>query len=109
MKISKGDTVKIMTGKDKGKIGKVLILMKKQGKVVVDGVNLYKKHQKGEVKGKGEIVLINRPIDISNIKKEIVKDEVQKVSDKAENKQEDAGKQEKKPTKKQSSKKTTAK
>ena len=92
MKIHKGDNVKIMSGKDKGLVGKVILVMTKNNKVVVEGVNLFKKHQKGETKGKGEILVINKPIDISNVKKV----EVAAVEDKAE-----------KPAKSENSRKST--
>ena len=46
MKIKKNDTVLILTGKDKGKTGKVLAAMPKSGKVKVDGINIQKKHKK---------------------------------------------------------------
>ena len=44
MKIKKGDTVKILLGKDRGKTGKVLRVLAKKGKVLVEGVNAYKRH-----------------------------------------------------------------
>ena len=46
MKIKKDDTVIILTGKDKGKTGKVLKAMPKEGRVIVEGVNVQTKHQK---------------------------------------------------------------
>lgn len=46
MKVKKNDTVLVLTGKDAGKTGKVLVSLPKAGKVVVDGVNLQKKHKK---------------------------------------------------------------
>ena len=75
MKIKKGDTVLIITGKDRGKKGKVLHAMPKEGKVSVEGVNLLKKHvspekQKQQQKGKkkGQIVEFPAPIFVSNVK-----------------------------------------
>lgn len=66
--LKKGISVKIITGKDKGKIGKVLRIYKSENKVLVDGINLYKKHQKPKKQGqKGEILTIPRPLSISNI------------------------------------------
>ena len=46
MKIKKDDTVMVLTGKDKGKTGKVLKAMPKEGRVIVEGVNVQTKHQK---------------------------------------------------------------
>jgi large subunit ribosomal protein L24 len=68
MKIKKGDRVKIITGKDKGKIGKVEKVIRAKGKALVDGVNVYRKHLKprGE-KNPGGIVDISKPIDVSNV------------------------------------------
>lgn len=68
MRIKKGDTVKILTGKDKGKSGKVIKVSLKDGKVTVEGLNLYKKHVRPKRQGeKGEIVQVVRPINVSNV------------------------------------------
>lgn len=68
MKIKKGDTVKIIKGKDKGKTGKTLRVDFEVGKVMVEGLNLYKKHARPKKQGeKGEIVLVARPMAISNV------------------------------------------
>lgn len=68
MKIHKSDKVKIITGKDKGKTGKVEKVYPKKGKLLVAGVNIYRKHLKprGE-KNPGGIVDISKPIDVSNV------------------------------------------
>ncbi len=67
MKIHKGDTIKIIAGKDKGKTGKVLKVLIKKNKVLVDGLNLYKKHVRPKNQGeKGEVVSVPRPMDVSN-------------------------------------------
>ena len=68
MKLKKGDTVKILLGKDKGRKGKIQRLFTKEGKVLVEGVNIYKKHLKsqGEQK-KGGIIEISRPMIISKV------------------------------------------
>ena len=50
MKIQKGDMVKVISGKDAGKEGKVLQAFPKKGTVLVEGVNINKKHQKPQVK-----------------------------------------------------------
>ncbi len=68
MKIKKGDTIKIIVGKDKGKTGKVLKVLPKKNKVLIDGLNLYKKHVRPKRQGeKGEIVSVPRPLDISSV------------------------------------------
>ena len=68
MKIKKGDNIKIMVGKDKGKAGKVLKVLPKKDKVLIDGLNLFKKHVRPKNQGeKGQIVSVPRPINTSNI------------------------------------------
>ncbi len=68
MKIKKNDTVKILTGKDRGKTGKVIKVNLKSRKLMVEGLNLYKKHMKPKRQGeKGEIVKISRPMNVSNL------------------------------------------
>ncbi|MEK7086774.1 MAG: 50S ribosomal protein L24 [Patescibacteria group bacterium] len=67
MKIKKGDTIKILTGKDKGKTGKVIRVDAKTEKITVEGLNIYKKHARPKRKGeKGQMVEVVRPIYISN-------------------------------------------
>lgn len=69
MRIIKGDTVLIISGKYRGKTGKVLKALPKAGKILVEGVNLMKKHRKPKKdKEKGQIVEIPAPLDISNAK-----------------------------------------
>jgi len=69
MKIRKDDTVLIISGKDKGKKGKVLKAFPKKRKVLVEGVNIRKKHIRPRREGeKGQIVEIPTPIDVSNVK-----------------------------------------
>ena len=66
MKIKKGDTVKILYGKDNGKQGVVAAL--KDNKVVVEGLNMFKKHVKGDGKNKkSEILNIAKPMNISKV------------------------------------------
>jgi large subunit ribosomal protein L24 len=70
MKINKNDKVKIITGKDKGKEGKVLKVLIKDDKIVVEGVNVVKKHVKPGSVGQnkeGGIVSIEKPISVSNV------------------------------------------
>ena len=69
MKIKKRDTVLIISGKDKGKKGKILEVLSKEEKILVEGVNLMKKHQKPKKTGeKGQIIQLPKPIDVSNVK-----------------------------------------
>jgi large subunit ribosomal protein L24 len=68
MKIHKDDKVKIISGKDRGKISKVLAVLPKKNKVVVEGVHVVKKHVKpGTLSKEGGIVQIEKPIDVSNV------------------------------------------
>lgn len=68
MNIRKNDTIKIISGKDKAKTGKILKALPKKGKVLVEGLNLFKKHVRPKREGeKGETVFVPRPIDVSNI------------------------------------------
>lgn len=65
--MKKGDIVKIVTGKDKGKTGKIIRVDKKLGKIAVEGMNMYKKHSRPKREGeKGEVVTVTRAFDISN-------------------------------------------
>jgi len=67
MKITKGDKVQIMAGKDKGKQGKILKVDSKNGKILVEGVNVFKKHKRPKRQGeKGEIVEVSRFLRASN-------------------------------------------
>jgi len=65
--IKKNDTVKVIAGKDKGKTGKVLEVLVAENKVVVEGVNVYKKHQKQTQTKEAGIVDKSMPIHISNV------------------------------------------
>jgi large subunit ribosomal protein L24 len=67
MKIKKGDKVKVISGKDKGKSGLVLRALPSENKVIVEGVALYKRHLKGRPGTVGRIVERSRPIDVSNV------------------------------------------
>lgn len=67
MNIKRGDTVKILIGKDRGKAGKVLNIFTNNNRISVSGVNVYKKHTRVKRQGeKGEIITLIRPIQISN-------------------------------------------
>jgi large subunit ribosomal protein L24 len=68
MKIKKGDNVIIITGKDKGKTGKVLVAFPKENKVLVEGMNISKRHQKSKKSGaKGQVIDKAMPMDVSNV------------------------------------------
>jgi len=67
MKIKKGDKVKVIAGKDKGKSGAVLRALPKENTVVVEGVALYKRHMKGSTGKVGRIIERPRAIDVSNV------------------------------------------
>jgi large subunit ribosomal protein L24 len=68
MKIKKGDTVKILKGKDRGKSGKVIRVFPAMNKVLVEGLNLYKKHVRPKRQGeKGEVVEIAKPLAAANV------------------------------------------
>ncbi len=69
MKVKKGDNVLIIAGKDKGKTGKILKALPKDAKILVEGVNMKKKHVRPRREGeKGQIVSLPAVIDISNAK-----------------------------------------
>ncbi|MCK5099873.1 MAG: 50S ribosomal protein L24 [Desulfobacteraceae bacterium] len=68
IRIKKDDKVKILTGKDKGKISKVLKVIKKSNRVVVENINVVKVHQKPtQANPQGGIVEKSMPIEISNM------------------------------------------
>lgn len=68
MKLKKGDNVIVITGKDKGKKGKIVRVLVKQNKVVVGGLNMMKKHQRPRKSDeKGTIKNIEMPLHASNV------------------------------------------
>ena len=68
MKIKKGDTVKIITGKDRTKAGVVLSVSPDFSKVTVQGLNLYRKRVRSKKQGQsGEVVSIPKPLQASNV------------------------------------------
>ena len=70
MKLKKGDNIIIITGKDKGKKGKIVRVLVKENKIIVEGLNMMKKHQRPRKSGeKGTIKNIEMPIHASNVKK----------------------------------------
>ena len=66
-KIKTGDTVIVITGKDKGKTGKVTSVIKANDRVVVEGVNIIKRHKKATQESPGKIEEIESSIHISNV------------------------------------------
>lgn len=100
MKVKVGDTVLVIAGKDKGKQGKVIKTLKADNKVVVEGINIVKKHAKPRYTNEsGSIMEIEAPIHVSNVK---VVTEAKKAEKKAEKPAE-------KKTEKKVEKKTTKK
>ena len=67
MKIKKGDKVKVITGKDKGKSGIILRALPREDSVIIEGVALYKRHMKGATGKVGRIIEKSRPIHVSNV------------------------------------------
>jgi len=70
MSIKKGDEVLVIAGKDAGKSGKVLQVFPEANRVLVEGVNMFKKHKKPTKQGeKGQLVSVARSIHRSNVAK----------------------------------------
>lgn len=69
MHVKKGDIVKVIAGKDKGKSGTIVRAFPKQNAVVVEGVALFKRHLKGRTGQIGRIIERPRPINASNVKR----------------------------------------
>jgi large subunit ribosomal protein L24 len=67
--IKKGDTVIVTTGSDKGKKGTVVTSFPKTSQIVIEGINMKKKHQKAKTTdGVGKVIEIAKPIHVSNVK-----------------------------------------
>lgn len=97
MKVRVGDKVRILAGKDKGKEGKVTVTLKKKDKIVVEGINIVKKHMKpNNANETGGILSVEAPIHVSNVKvieskdtkKAEIKKEVKKTTTKKSTKKE---------------------
>lgn len=68
MRIHKGDIVQIMVGKDVGKSGKVIRAYPEENKVLLENLNLYKKHRRPQRQGeKGEIITVARSLPAANV------------------------------------------
>ncbi|WP_203982330.1 50S ribosomal protein L24 [Sphaerisporangium rufum] len=98
MHVKKGDLVQVIAGKDKGAKGRVILALPREDRVVVEGVNLIKKHSKVTHQGprgakEGGVQTMEAPIHVSNVKK--LKDEAKKddkpakMADKADESGED--------------------
>ena len=108
MKVKVGDTVKIITGKDKGKEGKVIKTYASKNRVVVEGLNIVKRHSKPRTnEDKGGIFDIEAPIHVSNVK--VIENTKAKVKDAKVKEVKKEEKTVKKETKKTVAKKTVKK
>ena len=69
MRIHKGDNVRVLAGKDKGKTGKIVRALPRTSQVIIEGVNIQKRHQKAkrDTKQGGGIVPVAAPIHVSNV------------------------------------------
>ena len=108
MKVKVGDNVQIITGKDKGKTGRVIKTLRKENKVVVEGINMIKKHVKpNRMNEVGSIIDVEAPIHVSNVK--VVEETKKATAKKAEVKEAKAAKPAAKATAKKTTKKTEKK
>jgi large subunit ribosomal protein L24 len=70
MHVKKGDNIIVLAGKDKGKKGKIVRAFPKENKVIVEGLNTSKRHQRPRKSGeKGTTKSVEMPIHVSNVKK----------------------------------------
>lgn len=70
MRVKKGDNVIVIAGKEKGKKGKIVRVFPKMNKVLVEGLNMVKRHQRRKkTSEKGQIMNVAMPIHASNVKK----------------------------------------
>jgi len=67
MKLKVGDKVKVIAGSSKGKEGKIIKTLRNENKVIVEGVNIVKKHKKGNGQETGGILEVEAPINASNV------------------------------------------
>ena len=87
MKVKVGDNVRILAGKDKGKEGRIIKTLKKDNKVVVEGINIIKKHVKpNRMNEVGSIQEMEAPIHVSNVKVEVEEKTTKKTTKKSEKK-----------------------
>ncbi len=89
MKVKVGDNVKIIAGKDKGKTGTIIKTLRKEDRVVVEGINIVKKHQKPTNNNEsGGIIEMSAPLHVSNVKV------IEKTAKKASKKEDKSSKKE---------------
>ena len=67
MKLKVGDKVRVIAGSSKGKEGKIIKTLRNEDKVIVEGVNIVKKHKKGNGQETGGILEVEAPIHVSNV------------------------------------------
>ena len=67
MKLKVGDKVKVIAGSSKGKEGKIIKTLRSENRVIVEGVNIVKKHKKANGKETGGILEVEAPINASNV------------------------------------------
>ncbi len=67
LKVRTGDTVRVIAGKDRGKDGKILRVFGDEGRVVVDGVNVVKRHVKRQGSQPGQIIEMEKSVHVSNV------------------------------------------
>lgn len=67
LKVKKGDNVQILLGKDNGKTGAVERVIGKEGKVLVAGINQYKRHVRSYQGMEGGVITISKPVNVSNV------------------------------------------
>jgi len=84
--IKKGNQVQVMCGKDKGKKGEVIEILRRDNKVKVKGINMIKKHEKTTKEKKGGIISKENFINISNLKQLNVENKKNKIKKKNETK-----------------------
>jgi len=80
--IKKGTQVKILCGKDKGKTGEVIEILRNKNRAKVKGINIIKKHEKTTKEKKGGIISKENFIHISNLKNLDIKDKINKAESK---------------------------
>lgn len=108
MKIKQGDNVLVIAGNDKGKTGKVLKTLRKENRVIVEGVHVVKKHMKpGRMGEPGGIIEKEAPINASNVK--VVEDAKTAKTKKVTKKEDKKEVKEEKPKRAATKKKTTKK
>ena len=82
MSIKKGIQVQVLCGKDKGKKGEVIEILRQENRAKVKGINIIKKHEKTTKEKKGGIISKENFIHISNLKNLDVKDKINKAESK---------------------------